>query len=70
METNRGMYIKLIRTRLGLKQKDLAQRVGIMNHRLSEYERGRRNIPPKVLTKIHEALIKAEEERLAEAAKE
>lgn len=47
-----GQIIKILRTALGLRQKDLAERVGIQPHYLSLVEAGKREPSLAVLRKL------------------
>lgn len=47
-----GQIIKILRAAIGLKQKDLAERVGIQPHYLSLVEAGKRDPSLAVLRKI------------------
>ena len=47
-----GVELKLARIRQGLKQYELAQRVGIAPNRLSEIEAGRRIPSPEICRRI------------------
>lgn len=47
-----GVDIKIARIRAGLRQYDVAARVGILPNRLSEIESGRRQPSPELLERI------------------
>lgn len=47
-----GMEIKIARIRAGLRQYEMAARVGILANRLSEIEAGRRRPSPELLERI------------------
>ena len=51
-----GLEIKIARLKAGLKQYDLAARLGIRAPALSEMESDRRPIPPEVAARIRDAL--------------
>lgn len=46
--------LKLSRIRLGLKQYEVAAKIGIAPSRLSEFESGRRNLPKPIIKKLEE----------------
>lgn len=48
----KGLDIKIMRLKAGLRQYDVAARVGIPPNRLSEIESGRRQPPPEILQRI------------------
>lgn len=48
----KGIDIKIMRIKAGLRQHDLAARLGIPPNRLSEIESGRREPSPQVLQRI------------------
>ena len=47
-----GLELKIARLRAGLKQYELAAKVGIAPTQLSEIETGRRELPPELLEQI------------------
>ncbi len=49
---NDGVQIKIARIRAGLRQYEVAARVGILANRLSEIESGRRRPSPELLERI------------------
>lgn len=49
---NKGLELKIARLRSGLKQYELAAKVGIAPTQLCEIETGRRELPPKLLDRI------------------
>lgn len=51
-----GLAIKIARLRSGMRQYELATKLGIPQGRLSEMESGRREIPPEILQQIDEIL--------------
>lgn len=53
-----GLDIKIMRLRAGLRQYDLAARVGIAPNRLSEIESGRREVSPELLQQILKVMRK------------
>ena len=55
----KGLDIKIMRLKAGLRQYDVAAWVGIAPNRLSEIESGRREPPPELLQHILE-VIKAD----------
>ncbi len=55
-----GLEIKIARLRAGLKQYDLAGRLGIRATALSEMEADRRPIPPEVAELIEKVLNEAQ----------
>ena len=55
MQVN-GIDIKARRLRAGIRQYDLAARIGIYPSRLSEIEAGRRRLSPELLEFILEAI--------------
>ena len=50
--SNKGLELKIARLRAGLKQYELAARVGIAPTQLCEIETGRREVPPELLERI------------------
>lgn len=62
-----GLEIKITRLRVGLKQYELAARVGITQTKLSEIECGRLHPGPELMDRILEVL---EEVRGAEATRD
>jgi len=57
-----GARIKKIREAKHISQKDLAESIGIVNVRLSDYERGRLRVPSELLISFAQALeISADE---------
>ena len=54
--TKFGAWMKYYRNRLGMTQKDLAQRVGVSEFAISTYENNRRTPSFKVLDKLAFAL--------------
>lgn len=53
-----GLYIKIARLKAGLRQYDLAARLGIPPSRLSEIESGRRKPAPEIIRQILKILDK------------
>jgi transcriptional regulator with XRE-family HTH domain len=53
-----GLEIKIIRIRAGIRQYELAARLGIPANHLSEIESGRRQASDKLLTRIIKFLKK------------
>jgi len=51
-----GLDIKIARLKAGLRQYDLAARLGIPPSRLSEIESGRRKPAPEIMRQIHKIL--------------
>jgi len=51
-----GVEIKIARIRTGLRQYEVAARVGILPNRLSEIESGRRRPSPELLERILQAM--------------
>jgi len=49
---NIGLELKVARLRAGLKQYELAAKVGIAPTQLCEIETGRRELPPELLNRI------------------
>jgi len=49
---NEGLELKIARLRAGLKQYELAAKVGIAPTQLCEIETGRRELPPELLNRI------------------
>jgi len=49
---NKGLELKIARLRAGLKQYELAAKVGIAPTQLCEIETGRRELPPELLDRI------------------
>lgn len=49
---NEGLELKIARPRSGLKQYELAAKVGIAPTQLCETETGRRELPPELLERI------------------
>lgn len=49
---NKGLEVKIARLRAGLKQYELAAKVGIAPTQLCEIETGRRELPPDLLQRI------------------
>ena len=60
MKTIDGLEIKIARIRVGLRQYELAARLGITQVRLSEIECGRRRLTPELSQHIMEALEEAQ----------
>lgn len=52
----RGLELKLRRIKTGLKQYEVAARVGISASRLCEIELGRRKVSPDLMARICKAL--------------
>lgn len=59
-----GARIKKIREEKHISQKGLAERVGIVNVRLSDYERGRLRVPSELLIRFAQALEVSADELL------
>ena len=57
-----GLELKVVRIRRGLKQYEIAQKVGIHPRRLSEIETGRRVPSPAILKRLVEVLSEGDEE--------
>lgn len=55
-KVNRGLQLKIMRLRAGLRQYDLAARVGIAPNRLSEIETGRRKPSDELVNRILQAI--------------
>ena len=55
-QANNGLEIKITRIRSGLKQYELAAKLGINQARLSEIETGRREATPELAQKIIEVI--------------
>lgn len=55
-QANNGLEIKITRLRSGLKQYELAAKLGINQARLSEIETGRREASPDLVGKILEII--------------
>lgn len=55
----KGIDIKIARIRSGIRQYDLAAKIGIPPNRLCEMELGRRPIPPELVEKIEKVLDEA-----------
>ena len=55
-----GIEVKLARIRAGLKQYQLAAKVGITPVQLCRFELGRIRLPPGVLEKIRQGLDEAQ----------
>ena len=53
---NNGLGLKIARLRAGLKQYELAAKVGIAPTQLCEIETGRREVPPDLLDRILEVI--------------
>lgn len=53
-----GLDIKIARLKVGLRQYDLAARLGIPSSRLSEIESGRRKPAPEIIRQIFKILDK------------
>ena len=51
-----GMQLKLLRVRAGLRQYRVAQELGMPPSTLSDYENGRKPIPPRQGQRILEAI--------------
>jgi transcriptional regulator with XRE-family HTH domain len=49
---NKGLELKIARLRAGLKQYELAAKVGIAPTQLCEIETGRREVPAELLERI------------------
>lgn len=56
MRSRKGLELKIARLRVGLKQYELAARIGISPVQLSEIEAGRRKISPDQLRRIVAAI--------------
>jgi len=56
-----GLELKIARLRAGLKQYELAAKVGIAPTQLSEFETGRRELPPGLLDQILRAINSSRE---------
>ena len=57
MQKNRvGNLLEAARLRAGLKQKELAEKVGVKQNMISDYERGRRRLTATMTRRIAEAL--------------
>jgi len=55
-KVNRGLQLKIMRLRAGLRQYDLAARVGIAPNRLSEIETGRHKPSDELVKRILQAI--------------
>ncbi len=55
-KNNNGLQLKIARLRAGLKQYELAAKVGISPTQLCEIETGRREVPPDLLDRILEVI--------------
>jgi len=55
----KGLELKIMRLRAGLRQYDLAARLGISPNRLSEIETGRRQPSPEVLEQLLQIINQA-----------
>lgn len=53
---NNGLGLKIARLRTGLKQYELAAKIGIASTQLCEIETGRREVPPDLLERILEVI--------------
>ena len=51
-KNNKGLELKIARLRAGLKQYELAAKVGIAPTQLCEIETGRREVPAELLERI------------------
>jgi len=51
-ENNEGLKLKIARLRAGVKQYELAAKVGIASTQLCEIETGRREVSPELLKRI------------------
>ena len=60
VKTIEGLELKIARIRVGLRQYELAARVGITQTKLSEIECGRRRLTPELSQHIMEALEEAQ----------
>lgn len=57
MQENRvGNLLEAARLRAGLKQKELAEKVGVKQNMISDYERGKRRLTPAMARRIAGAL--------------
>lgn len=56
MDNKIGLQIREARLKAGLKQKELADRIGVSESRISQYERGSQNPRISTLIKLAEAL--------------
>ena len=56
--SNKGLDLKIARLRAGIKQYELAAKVGISPTQLSEIELDRRQASPELLERIAEALLR------------
>ena len=56
MKTDTGLEIKIARLRAGLKQYELAARLGISSTQLCEIELGRKVLSPELAQRITEIL--------------
>ena len=54
-EAHPGMALRGLRVKEGITQKELAERLGIKQHRVSEMEKGRRAISVEMAKRIGEA---------------
>lgn len=52
----KGLDIKIARLKVGMRQYDLAARLGISPSRLSEIESGRRKLAPKMVKRLFKIL--------------
>lgn len=56
MDNKIGLQIREARLKAGLKQKELAERIGVSESRISQYEKGSQNPRISTLMKLAEAL--------------
>ena len=55
-----GLKVKIARIRAGIRQYELAARLGITQSKLSEIETGRREASPELIARILEAIEEGE----------
>ena len=60
---NKGLELKIARLRAGLRQYELAARVGIAPTQLCEIETGRRELSPELLEQILRVIESSKEAR-------
>ena len=68
MATNvKGLDLKIMRLKAGLRQYDVAARLGIPPNRLSEMESGRREPSPELLERLVEILNQAKSQEVEDS---
>lgn len=62
-KNNKGLELKIARLRAGLKQYELAAKVGIAPTQLCEIEAGRHELPPELLERILKVINNSRDEQ-------